>query len=37
MVTKTCVFKQYAMYVSALMQLKTVADLYIYIYVCVCV
>lgn len=31
MVTKTCDFKQFAMYVSALKQLKTVAHIYIYI------
>jgi hypothetical protein len=30
MVPKTCDFKQYAMYVSALKQLKTVVHIYIY-------
>jgi len=33
MVTKTYDFKQYAMYVSALKQLKTVSPIYIYIYI----
>jgi len=32
MVTKTCDFKQYATYVSALKQLKIVAHIYIYIH-----